>query len=356
MPADPPAVPPARPVPPSAGADPRRDALGAWLAALPEGPSLRLESLRPASNDASFRRYFRLDASDGGSWIAMDAPPPHEDVRPFVTVARLFGDAGVSVPRIARADVERGFLLLDDFGDTTYLSALDAERADVLYREAIDALVRLQAASRPDALPPYDAALLEREMRLYPEWYVERHLERSLSDDDRRVLDEAFARLTACALAQPQVWVHRDFHSRNLMVLPGAANPGVLDFQDAVHGPVTYDLVSLLRDAYVEWDEERVIDWAVRYWEAARRAGLPVAGDFGDFYRDFEWMGLQRHLKVLGIFARLAHRDGKQRYLGDLPLVMKYVRAVTGRYAAFGPLRALMDRLEDRPVGTGYTF
>ena len=341
---------------PPAGADPRRDALAAWLAGLPEGPTLSLGTLRTASNDASFRRYFRVDADAGRTWIAMDAPPPQEDVRPFVAVARLFAGAGVSVPRVAQADVARGFLLLEDFGDTTYLSVLDADRADALYRDAIDALVRLQAAIRAGELPAYDAGLLEREMRLFPEWYVARHVQRPLPDDDRQMLERTFGTLAACALGQPRVWVHRDYHSRNLMRLDGAANPGILDFQDAVHGPVTYDLVSLLRDAYVEWDEERVIDWTVRYWEAARRAGLPVADDFGEFYRDFEWMGLQRHLKVLGIFARLAYRDGKQRYLGDLPRVLRYVRAVAGRYGAFGPLLALLDRLEDRPTGTGYTF
>jgi len=347
------ADPPARP---SRTDDPRRDALADWVSGLPEAPALLPGSIRPASDDASFRRYFRIDALDGTHRILMDAPPPHEDVRPFMRVAELFAGTGVSVPRVHRADVERGFLLLDDFGGTTYLSVLDDARADALYREAIDALVRLQAGGRPGALPPYDAALLEREMRLFPDWYVTRHLGRTLGDDDRRVLDDAFGLLAAAALAQPQVWVHRDYHSRNLMVLPGAANPGVLDFQDAVHGPITYDLVSLLRDAYVEWDEERVIDWAVRYWDAARRAGLPVAADFGDFYRDFEWMGLQRHLKVLGIFARLAHRDGKPRYLADLPRVLRPARAVAGRYGAFAPLRALFDRLEDAAPGVGYTF
>jgi aminoglycoside/choline kinase family phosphotransferase len=336
--------------------------------------------MRPASDDASFRRYFRIDrdpdrdpdrhfdhapgpdagAVGTGSLIAMDAPPPMEDCRPFVHAADVFGRAGVTVPTVLEADLERGFLLLSDFGSTTYLDVLDERTAPRLYQDATGMLVTMQRASRPGVFGEYDHALLMREARLYPEWYVARHKGVTLDDDERRVLDDALELIVRANLAQPRVFVHRDYHSRNLMVLDGTpagpASPGVLDFQDAVHGPITYDLVSLLRDAYIQWDEEQVLDWAIRYWEQARAAGLPVSADFGEFYRDFEWMGLQRHLKVLGIFARLHHRDGKDRYLADLPRVLGYVTAVVKRYSALGPLARLLDRIEERSVQAGYSF
>lgn len=334
--------------------DPRLAELTAWLATL-TSPAVLPESIRPASADASFRRYFRVDAADGATVIAMDAPPPHEDVRPFVHVAELLGATGVSVPKILAQDVERGFLLLTDLGSTTYLQQLTVDTAHKLYMDAIDALILIQAQSRPGALPEYDRALLLRELTLFPDWYIGRHLGVTLSDAQRADLDKVFDTLLANNLAQPQVTVHRDYHSRNLMVLP-VGDPGILDFQDAVYGPITYDLVSLLRDAYVRWDEEMVLDWTVRYWERARRAGLPVNPDIDAFYRDFEFMGLQRHLKVLGIFARLYHRDGKSAYLNDMPLVMEYVRAAAGRYNAMAPLVRLLDALEEKAPQVGYTF
>jgi len=338
--------------------DPRLDLLHAWLRGLPADHGLRPDTLRPASDDASFRRYFRVDAAAApeGTRVVMDAPPPQEDCAPFVHAARVLADSGVSVPRVLEADLPRGLLLLEDFGTVTYLSRLDEASAPGLYADAIGALVTLQRGSRHDAFPAYDRTLLLRELQLFPDWYVARHKGVALTDAERGVLDAAFETLLDPLLAQPRVTVHRDFHSRNLMVLPDARNPGILDFQDAVHGPITYDLVSLLRDAYVRWDEARVIDWTVRYWERARAAGLPVRADFGEFYRDFEWMGLQRHLKVLGIFARLHHRDGKDRYLADLPRVLRYVREVAARYVAFGPLSRLIDRIEGRDGGVGYTF
>ena len=328
--------------------DVRLAELRAWLASIEPAQRLALDSIRPASDDASFRRYFRIDAASAGapSLIAMDAPPPMEDCRPFVHAARVFAAAGVSVPTVLAADVERGFLLLDDFGSTTYLSQLASGNADALYRDAIDALLALQAASRPAVFPDYDRALLERELNLYPDWYLARHRGVAPEPGVRATLSTAFERLLANNLAQGRVYVHRDYHSRNLMVLEGAANPGILDFQDAVHGPVAYDLVSLLRDAYVAWPEERQIDWAARYWEGARRRKLPVAAAFDDFYRDFEWMGLQRHLKVLGIFARLYYRDGKDRYLADMPLVLDYALRAARRYAEFDALARLMDDVE----------
>lgn len=328
--------------------DVRLAELRAWLASIEPAQRLALDSIRPASDDASFRRYFRIDAASAGapSLIAMDAPPPMEDCRPFVHAARVFAAAGVSVPTVLAADVERGFLLLDDFGSTTYLSQLASGNADALYRDAIDALLALQAASRPAVFPDYDRALLERELNLYPDWYLARHRGVAPEPGVRATLSTAFERLLANNLAQGRVYVHRDYHSRNLMVLEGAANPGILDFQDAVHGPVTYDLVSLLRDAYVAWPEERQLDWAARYWEGARRRKLPVAAAFDDFYRDFEWMGLQRHLKVLGIFARLYYRDGKDRYLADMPLVLDYALRAARRYAEFDALTRLMEDVE----------
>ncbi len=334
--------------------DARLTQLTQWAATLPH-PQLQVDSVRPASSDASFRRYFRFDGTDGATYIAMDAPPPQEDVRPFIQVAELFASTGVSVPQILAQDVEQGFLLLSDLGNTTYLHQLNADTAFKLYMDAIDALVVMQVQSRPGVLPEYDRSMLLRELQLFPDWYINKHLGVTLTASQQAVLDKTFDLLLANNLAQPQVFVHRDYHSRNLMVL-GKGSPGILDFQDAVYGPITYDLVSLLRDAYIEWDEEMVLDWAIRYWERARRAGLPVRPDIDSFYLDFEFMGLQRHLKVLGIFARLHHRDGKDGYLKDLPLVMQYTRKVAGRYKELVPLLRLLDELEERGPQVGYTF
>jgi aminoglycoside/choline kinase family phosphotransferase len=334
--------------------DPRLEQASQWLARL-TAPALRCDTLRPASADASFRRYFRVDGTDGDTYILMDAPPPQEDVKPFIHVAEVFGKTGVSVPKVLAQDAERGFLLLTDLGATTYLKLLNSDTAHKLYVDAIDALVLLQAQSQPEVLPEYDRALLLRELNLFPEWYVARHRGVTLDDKQQAALRKVFDALLANNLAQPQVYVHRDYHSRNLMVMD-SGNPGILDFQDAVYGPITYDLVSLLRDAYIQWDEELVLDWAIRYWEKARRAGLPVANDIDSFYRDFEFMGLQRHLKVLGIFARLYHRDGKAAYLDDMPLVMEYTRKTAGRYRELAPLIRILDVLENTSAGVGYTF
>ncbi|HYG55185.1 MAG TPA: phosphotransferase [Burkholderiales bacterium] len=321
-------------------ADPRRDALARWLA----GP-LRGErfSLAPASEDASFRRYWRVSLDAGPTYVAMDAPPDKEDCRPFVHVARLLREAGVHAPRVHAEDLAQGFLLLDDLGTRTYLNELQADNAPRLFSDATDALVRWQLATRAGELPPYDEALLRREMNLFPEWYLGRHLKKELSPLEKASLEDVFALLVKSALAQPAVYVHRDYMPRNLMVCE--PNPGVLDFQDAVVGPITYDIVSLMRDAFLSWEEEQVLDWTVRYWEKAKRAGLPADTDFGEFWRAFEWMGLQRHLKVLGIFARINYRDGKPRYLEDTPRFLKYARSVAGRYGALAPLARLLDSL-----------
>lgn len=334
--------------------DARLTQIKQWLGTLSDYPA-QIESIRPASSDASFRRYFRVDGDGGNTFIVMDAPPTHEDVRPFIHVAEVFGAAGVSVPHILAKDVEHGFLLLSDLGSTTYLHQLNHDSAHKLYLDAIDALILIQTQSKPGVLPEYDRALLHRELMLFPDWYIGKHLGVTLSDKQQAELNKMFDALMANNLAQAQVYVHRDYHSRNLMVLP-QDNPGILDFQDAVYGPITYDLVSLLRDAYIQWDEEMVLDWAIRYWERAKRAGLPVNPDVDAFYRDFEWMGLQRHLKVLGIFARLYHRDGKDGYLKDLPLVMEYTRKVADRYNMLKPLIKLLDEVEKKAPQFGYTF
>ena len=327
--------------------DARLDLVASWVGAAIGSDRF---TLAPASADASFRRYFRItpDAPWGGhsTLIAMDAPPPMENCRPYVHVAKLLAAAGVHAPEVLAADLERGFLLVTDLGARTYLDALDAASAPALYADAIDALLLWQGATRGDALRPYDEVLLMQELALFPDWYVGRHLARKLSPAQAQTLAAAFRLIVDHNTAEPRVYVHRDYHSRNLMV--SEPNPGVLDFQDAVVGPITYDLVSLLRDAYISWDEEQQIDWATRYWERARKRGLPVRSDFAAFWRDFEWMGVQRQLKVLGIFARLCHRDGKAAYLADMPRVMAYLRRACARYDALAPLASLIDELEDR--------
>ena len=312
-----------------------------WLGAqFPSQPF----TLAPASADASFRRYFRATLPDGRTFVAMDAPPDKEDSRPFVRVARLLREAGVNAPQVLAEDLTRGFLLLTDLGTASYLDALDEGNAARLFGDATDALLRWQLATRKGELPPYDAALLRRELNLFPEWYLSRHKGLELAPAQKNDLEGVCRRLVDSALAQPTVYVHRDYMPRNLMVCD--PNPGVLDFQDAVEGPISYDMVCLMRDAFVSWDEKHVLDWTVRYWEKAKQAGLPVDADFGEFWRGFEWMGLQRHLKVLGIFARLNYRDGKAKYLADTPRFIGYARAVAQRYADLAPLARLLDVIE----------
>jgi len=346
---------------PIAWSDPaRRAAFERWLAVI-ESPRLDAATLRPASADASFRRYLRVDAGDGRSYVVMDAPPPHEDVRPFVHVAGLITDAGLHAPQVLAADVAQGFLLLSDLGALPYLAALheaiDAgrpERADALMREAMAALVQWQCRVDAGGLPPYDEALLRRELALFPEWCVDREYGVTWTPAQRVVWDDACAALVASALAQPTVAVHRDWMPRNLMVCD--PNPGILDFQDAVRGPISYDVASMLRDAFISWDEEQELDYAVRYWQQARAAGLPVGDDFGEFWRSLEWMGLQRHLKVLGIFCRLKHRDGKPKYSEDLPRFFRYAHRVCMRYHGLGALAGLLEPLAGLERSLGHTF
>ncbi|HUY04205.1 MAG TPA: phosphotransferase [Rhodocyclaceae bacterium] len=329
----------------------RRRQIESWLTRLHPG---RPFTLSPASADASFRRYFRARFADGQTAIVMDAPPGREDCRPWLSVQRLFLDAGAHVPEVLAEDLDAGFLLLSDLGQRTYLDVLkdvDRRRADGLYADAAAALIRIQRASRPGLLPEYDRALLTREMSLFPDWYVARHLGLTLDEAQRNMVERVFEAILAVNLAEPRVFVHRDYHSRNLMSIDGGgANPGIVDFQDAVHGPISYDLVSLYKDAYIGWEEERTLDWLIRYWEQARAAGLPVRADFALFHRDYEWMGVQRHLKVLGIFARLCHRDGKDGYLKDMPLVAAHLRQTCGRYRELGPLLQLLDQLDERAI------
>ena len=329
-----------------------------WLASLPSGLGLDAASLRAASADASFRRYLRIDSALGPR-IVMDAPPSHEDCRPFVRMSACLRRGGLNAPEVLAFDEAGGFMLLGDLGSMTLLEAVvgrDDAYAMPFYMEAIDTLVRLQGIEVPDELPLYDRALMRRELDLFAHWYVEVHCGVRLSPDEHAMLERSFGLVLDACQAQPQVLVHRDYHSRNLMVSPGPGGLGVLDFQDAVRGPVTYDLVSLLRDAYTEWDEATQIDWAVRFWQGARAAKLPVDADFGVFWRDFEWMGLQRHLKVLGIFARLSHRDGKDGYLSDLPRVWRYAHHVAMRYRSLGPLGMLLERLAGVQRVSGTSF
>jgi N-acetylmuramate 1-kinase len=324
--------------------DARLDTLRNWLKGLQPSWQLDLDTLAPASADASFRRYFRIESKnpDFGTLIIMDAPPQHEPLDTFIQVDLLLSDAGLNVPIILEQDVALGFLLLNDLGNKTYLSELNNETANVLYQDATHALIQMQLASKPNVLPNYDEALLQRELDLFPEWYLKKHLSIELSDTQQAQLKNAFALIIENNLAQAKVYVHRDYHSRNLMVT-SINNPGVLDFQDAVYGPITYDASSLWRDAYIAWPEERVIDWVIKFWEQGRKAGLAMPEDFGQFYRDFEWMGLQRHLKVLGIFARLFHRDGKDGYLKDIPLVLEYAIATANRYIELKPLARILE-------------
>ena len=341
--------------------DARLDLVIDWLTTSRAPDANVWERIVRASEDASFRRYFRVTSTSGATAIVMDAPPPQEDVRPFVNMTHLLADGDVHAPQLLAADEARGFLLLGDMGGTTYLSELqtaNAERRDTLFADATATLVQLQRIDPRRSRTPlahYDAALLRREIALFPDWYLDRHYNAALSDEEKNALERVYAALIANALAQPTVLVHRDYMPRNLMVTP-ERNPGVLDYQDALIGPITYDVASLMRDAFLSWEEPQVIDWVVRYWDQAKKAGLPVRADFSEFYREMEWMGLQRHLKVLGIFARINYRDGKPKYLADTPRFVAYVRHVAKRYQAFAPLLRLFDRLEGNAAKVGYTF
>jgi aminoglycoside/choline kinase family phosphotransferase len=362
----------------------RKAAFEAWLAGVAPAHRLQIDTLRGASADASFRRYFRIDG-EGASFIVMDAPPDKENSEPFVRIARLMAAAGLRVPDVLDWDEGHGFLLLSDLGAKTMMEVIDPARPEAnqaMYLDAVDALIQWQLASKPGVLPPYDEALLRRELALFPDWYLAKHRGVVLEGASLATLNSAFDRIVEVNLAQPPVYVHRDFMPRNLMAptLPAARGslppegaapprggpaaglpmaghpPGVLDFQDAVYGPITYDIASLMRDAFLSWEENFVLDITIRYWERARKAGLPVGDDFGEFYRGVEWMGLQRHFKVAGIFARLTLRDGKPKYLADTPRFIAYIRATTGRYNELRPLMRLIDEIEGTTPATGFAY
>lgn len=317
--------------------DARKQALEAWASEQLGCPVSGV----PASSDASFRRYFRFRV-DSGSVIGMDAPPGHEDCRPFVAVDRLLAEAGVHVPEIIAEDLERGFLLLSDMGSKTWLDALSDDNADDWFERAMDALVAIQRASRPGVLPDYDEALLRRELALFPDWYLLRYAGITLTDAEQQALEGIFDLLVEHALGQQKVFVHRDFMPRNLMV--SSPNPGVIDFQDAVYGPVSYDPICLFKDAFLSWPEEKVQGWLARYWEKARAAGVPVPAQVQQFLHDCDLMGAHRHLKVIGIFARICHRDGKPHYLSDVPRFFGYLDTVIARQPTLAPLADILDR------------
>jgi aminoglycoside/choline kinase family phosphotransferase len=331
-----------------------------WLNQLAPRHGLMINSLRLASADASFRRYFRIDSAHG-SRIIMDAPPEKENSQPFVKVAGLMQQAGLQAPEVLAWDESMGFMLLTDLGAKTMMQVINRDSAQAnqtLYLQAVEALIAWQLASKPDVLPPYNEALLRRELELFPDWYLAKHRGVVVEGELRRTLDAAFQHIIAQNLSWPSVYVHRDFMPRNLMVSDGAAELrlGVLDFQDAVYGPITYDIASLMRDAFLSWDEDFCLDITIRYWQKARQAGLPVGDDFGEFYRGVEWMGLQRHLKVAGIFARLTLRDGKPQYLADTPRFISYIRAACERYRELKPLLRLVEKVEGITVDSGYAF
>ena len=389
--------------------DPGRAAFFAqWLSVTSAASQLDPATLRLASADASFRRYFRIDriGRDAGSCIIMDAPPALEDCAPFVKIAALMAEAGLNAPRVLAWDKAQGFMLLSDLGSQTMMQVIQQQAPldpfppagspiHQMYMDAVDALIAWQLSSRPGVLPAYDDALLSRELQLFPDWYIAKHRGITVDAGLQDKLAGFFAQIKDSnlnSLGGARVFVHRDFMPRNLMISPslnfparaeipspaagppqggaapsggsephavgsvGAYNLGVLDFQDAVYGPITYDIASLMRDAFLSWNEEFVLDITIRYWQKARKAGLPVGDDFGEFYRAVEWMGLQRHLKILGIFARLTLRDGKPHYLADTPRFIKYARSTASRYRQLGPLMVLLDEIEGNETRVGYTF
>ncbi len=342
----------------------RQAAFHQWLDAQASAHGVRPATVRVASADASFRRYFRIDTANG-SCIVMDAPPDKENCEPFVRIARLMLDAGLYAPRILAWDEPQGFMLLDDIGSQTMMDVInrdDPQANHGLYMRALDALLALQQSSRSSVLPAYDEALLQRELSLFPDWYLTQHRQLQMDSTQREMLDKTFKTIIQRNLAAPSVYVHRDFMPRNLMMPhdPTEKRLGVLDFQDAVYGPITYDIASLMRDAFLTWEEDVVLDVTIRYWERARKLGLmdfeDWHNDFGAFYRAVEWMGLQRHLKVAGIFARLTLRDGKPKYLADAPRFINYIRTTASRYSELTPLLRFIDKIEGTEPAISLAF
>lgn len=357
----------------------REQAFQNWLQGIASQNQLAVETLRPASADASFRRYFRIDSQSSGgntpSLIIMDAPPAQENCKPFVDIARLMAQAGLQVPDVLAWDEAQGFMLLTDLGAKTMMEVINPQLSDELaepnfdlYMQAVDALIDWQLASKPDVLPPYDEALLRRELALFPDWYLAKHKGVTLDKNQQATLDNALSLIVKRNLEVPSVYVHRDFMPRNLMVIEpktaeGKRSLGVLDFQDAVYGSITYDIASLMRDAFLSWEEPFVLDITIRYWQKAVKVGLLGANsptgwgaDFGEFYRAVEWQALQRHLKILGIFARLTLRDGKPKYLADTPRFINYVRKTADRYRELGPFLKLIDQIEGIETAMGFAY
>ena len=308
----------------------------------------------PLAADAGLRRYFRISPENRPTYVLMDAPTEHNDIKQFKYVAELIQSSGINSPEIISENAAEGFLILSDFGDTTYLKALDTNTADRLFDEAMDALVKWQVASNPTALPEYTEKILLSELNLFRDWYLAKHKGLILQDNKLTALNNVFQEIVARNRSENFVFVHRDFMPRNLMVAEN--NPGVLDFQDALYGPISYDVISLFKDAFISWEEERVLDWIIKYWEKAKKASLPVPHDFGVFYEQVEWMGVQRHLKVLGIFARLKYRDGKSSYISDTPRFVSYILSMARRYQQLKPLVSVLEQVENSPSTAGFTF
>jgi N-acetylmuramate 1-kinase len=353
----------------------RQQAFETWLHDVTAQHPLLVKTLRPASVDASFRRYFRIDTPAGTSLIIMDAPPAQENCKPFVDIAHLMAQAGLQVPHILAWDEAQGFMLLTDLGAKTMMEVINPQLSDELadpnfdlYMQAVDVLIDWQLASKPNVLSPYDEALLRRELALFPDWYLAKHKGVTLDKAQQATLDNALSLIVQRNMAVPSVYVHRDFMPRNLMVIEpktpdGKRSLGVLDFQDAVYGPITYDIASLMRDAFLSWEEPFVLDITIRYWQKAVKVGLlgensPTGwgADFGEFYRAVEWQALQRHLKILGIFARLTLRDGKPKYLADTPRFIAYVRKTADRYRELGPFLKLIDQIEGIETAMGFAY
>ncbi|HBZ18247.1 MAG TPA: aminoglycoside phosphotransferase [Betaproteobacteria bacterium] len=329
----------------------RRGQLEAWLRLILDDRDFTLTDL---AADAGARRYFRIKPSGEDSLVVMDAPVAHNDNQQFAFVANLLASHGLHVPKVSHANLKDGFLLLSDLGDETYLKVLNNENADKLFDDATTALIKLQSITELDLLSRYNAGLMSEELALFDNWYIQQHLNITLEENAQSSLNNVLKLITERCMSQPTVLTHRDYMPRNLMVCE--ENPGILDFQDARIGPISYDVISLFKDAFISWEEEQVLDWTIRYWEKARKASLPVPEDFGSFYEDVEWMGLQRHLKVLGIFSRLKHRDGKNHYILDAPRFLTYARNVAMRYNALKPLLLILDQIEGKTRQFGHTF
>lgn len=341
----------------------RSQQLNQWLSAHADKYQFDFDSLQVASSDASFRSYYRIYSTAlDKTLVIMDAPPPQENCAVFVEIARLLDKQGLNVPKILEQDDTLGFLLQSDLGNTTYYQAvqtgIDDAQLQTIYRDALDALVQMQKTPA-EHLPPYDAPRLRDEMNLFEEWYIQKYCQNELNDAEKQRLYPVLDALAEFNAQEPQVFVHRDFHSPNLMLIKpedGSRNPAIIDFQDALYGPLSYDLASLVMDARTTWEEPQQLDWAIRYWEKARAAGLPVPSDFGDFHRNYEAMSLQRNLRVLGVFARLALRDNKKHYLDHIPRVIAYIRQVANRYNDYAIIARILDRLENITLEARYTF